>query len=50
MTKHIITIPLETDMDPSELLDFALEFGDELRARTGERVRQDEDETAVKTL
>lgn len=47
MTKYIITIPVTTDMDPSELLDHALEFGRELSSRTGEDVEQDEDDTAV---
>lgn len=50
MQKHIITIPLSTDMDPSDLLEYALEFGDALRRRTGEKVVQDEENTTVETM
>lgn len=47
MEKHIVTIPLATDMDPATILEFALVFGQELARYGGEPVVQDEDETSV---
>jgi len=49
MARHLITIPVDTDLDPSTILDFALEFAEGLSRQTGEDVTQDEDETAVES-
>jgi len=35
MARHIITIPIETDADPSELLDMAQEWGQQLADELG---------------
>ena len=50
MSKYTITIPISTSIDPSQLLDFALEFGAKLKEEFGEGVQQDEDETCVEEV
>ena len=47
MATYTITIPLTTDLSLEDLLEYALEFGDDIRRRTGAKVEQDEDETTV---
>lgn len=47
MEKYIVTIPLASDLDPSDILEAALEFGAYLRSGHGGRVVQDEEETSV---
>ena len=47
MSKQIITIHVETDIDPSQLLDLALEFGKDVTDMTDEPCTVDEDKTSV---
>ncbi len=47
MTKQIITIHVETDIDPSQLLDLALEFGKHIKDATDEPCVVDEELTFV---
>ena len=51
MTKQIITIHVETDINPSQLLDlaleFALEFGKDVEGATDEPCVVDEELTSV---
>jgi len=47
MTKQIITIHVECDVDPSTLLERALEFGEYVKVMTNETCIVDEDKTYV---
>jgi hypothetical protein len=47
MTKQIITIHVECDVDPSTLLERALEFGEYVKDMTDEACIVDEDKTYV---
>ena len=50
METRIITIPIQTDMDPSQLLDLAIELAERLMdeiASYGEEAEFDEDEVCV---
>ena len=47
MTKQIITIHVECDVDPSTLLERALEFGEYVKDMTDETCIVDEDKTYV---
>lgn len=47
MEKFIITIPVQTDLSLEDILEYAMEFGDDVRRRTGAKIEQDEDETSV---
>ena len=50
METQVITIPVQTDMDPSQLLDLALELAERLKDEIesyGEEAQVDEDEICV---
>lgn len=47
MTKQIVAIYVETEIDPSQLLDLALEFGKHVTDMTCEPCTVDEDKTYV---
>ena len=50
METHIITIPIQTSMDPSTLLDITFEIAERLREEIesyGEEVEIDEEEICV---
>jgi len=50
MENQVITIPVQTDMDPSQLFDLALELADRLKDEIeayGEDAEIDEDEVCV---
>jgi len=50
--KYLITIPLETDLDPEYLLEYAMAFADDVKARhhAAIEIEQDEDKTSVESL
>lgn len=50
MGKYIITIPVESDIDPSELLDIALEFGKFVEDQASEECSIDDDEVSVEAV
>lgn len=49
MEKQIITIHVKTDVDPSTLLERALEFGEYVKDMTDEPCTVDEDKTSVES-
>ena len=50
MSKFKITIPLETDADPSELLDLALEFAKFVEDQLSEEATVDEETVSVEEV
>ncbi len=47
MTEQTVTIYISTEVDPSQLLDLALEFAGYVNERTGESCSIDEGMTSV---
>ncbi len=50
MAKYIIKIPIETEADPSTLLDVAQQFSEFFEERTSEDAVVDEEETSVEPI
>lgn len=50
MDKYIITVPVATDIDASDLLEFALDVGAKLEDEFGADVDQDDDATCVESV
>ena len=48
--KHIVTIPIETDVDPSTILEIAQGFHKLVREHTSEDCDIDEDEVSVESV
>ena len=47
---YTITIPIRTDIDPSTLLDLALEFAAYVQGQTGQDCAIDDDNTSVEEI
>jgi hypothetical protein len=50
MDRHIITIVISTDADPSTILDVAQQFGAHFEEMTSEDCKIDDNEVSVETI